>query len=87
MTVRLTTTVKNIEKKVFNQENREIILRFFEFMKRNGTSERYQNNNLKAIIGNSKFLGSSILLDQVKSKSQVISLLDTKIKPTELDPE
>jgi len=32
MTVRLSTTVKNIEKTVSNTENMEIILRFFEFM-------------------------------------------------------
>ncbi|MGH9973415.1 MAG: hypothetical protein ACRD93_05915 [Nitrososphaeraceae archaeon] len=50
MTVRLSTTVRNIEKVVSNEENVKIILRFFEFMKKIGTSERYQNNNLKAII-------------------------------------
>ena len=35
MTVRLTTTVSNIEKAVSNEENVETILRFFEFMKKN----------------------------------------------------
>ena len=54
MTVRLSTTVSNIEKPVCNEENVKIILRFFEFMKKIGTSERYQNNNLKAITGYSK---------------------------------
>jgi hypothetical protein len=65
MTVWLSTTVRNI-KTVSNPENVETILRFFEFMKQNGTSERYQNNNLKAIIAYSKFHGASISLDQVK---------------------
>lgn len=54
MTVRLTTTLKNIDKAVSNEENAETILRFFEFMKKTGTSESYQNNNLKAIIAYSK---------------------------------
>jgi hypothetical protein len=65
MTLWLSTTVRNI-KTVSNPENVETILRFFEFMKQNGTSERYQNNNLKAIIAYSKFHGASISLDQVK---------------------
>ncbi len=87
MTVRLSTTVRNIERTVSNPENVEIILRFFEFMKKIGTSERYQNNNLKAIIAYSKFLGPSISLNQVKSKSQITSFLDTKIKTLENDPD
>lgn len=66
MTVRLSTTVRNAGEVVSNQENTKIILRFFEFMKKNGTSESYQNNNLKAIIAYSKFLGPSITLEQIK---------------------
>jgi hypothetical protein len=87
MTVRLSTTVKNIEKTVSNTENMEIILRFFEFMKHNGTSERYQNNNLKAITAYTKFLGPSISLDQVNSRAQITSFLNTKIKTLENDPD
>ena len=49
-------------------------------MKRAGTSEKYQNNNLKALIVYSKFLGPSISFYEVENKIQVISLLDTKIK-------
>ncbi|HSF52072.1 MAG TPA: hypothetical protein VLA74_15040 [Nitrososphaeraceae archaeon] len=56
-------------------------------MKRIGTSERYQNNNLKAIIAYSKFLEPSISFAQVKNKSQIISFLDTKIKNSEGDPD
>ena len=86
MTLWLSTTVRNI-KTVSNPENVETILRFFEFMKQNGTSERYQNNNLKAITAYTKFLEPSISLDQVKSKSQITSFLDTKIKTLENDPD
>ena len=87
MTVRLSTTVRNIEMNVSNEENVEIILQFFEFMKNIGTSERYQNNNLKAIIAYSKFLEPSITLDKIKGKSQITSFLDTKIKAIEQDPD
>ena len=56
-------------------------------MKKIGSSERYQNNNLKALIACSKFLGTPITLDQIKSKSQITSFLDTKIKAIEQDPD
>ena len=56
-------------------------------MKRAGTSEKYQNNNLKALIVYSKFLGPSISFYEIENKSQVISFLDTKIKNIEDDPD
>jgi hypothetical protein len=87
MTVRLSTTVSNIEKAVSNEENVQTILRFFEFMKKIGTSESYQNNNLKAIIAYSKFLGSSVPFYEIKTKSQITLFLDTKIKTIEDDPD
>jgi integrase/recombinase XerD len=62
-------------------------VQFYEFMKRIGTSERYQNNNLKAIIAYSKFLQPSISFYQINSKNQIISFLDTKIKNSEEDQD
>jgi hypothetical protein len=56
-------------------------------MKRAGTSEKYQNNNLKALIAYSKFLGPSISFYEIENKNQVISFLDTKIKNSEEDPD
>jgi integrase len=56
-------------------------------MKRAGTSERYQNNNLKAIIAYSKFLEPSLSFLRIKNKEQIISFLDTKIKNSEEDPD
>jgi integrase/recombinase XerD len=56
-------------------------------MKRAGTSEKYQNNNLKAIIAYSKFLDPSISFYEIENKNQVISFLDTKIKNSEDDPD
>jgi len=46
-----------------------------------------QNNNLKAIITYSKFLGPSISLNQVKKKDQITSFLDSKINGIEEDPD
>jgi integrase len=87
MTARLATTVSNIEKAVSNEENVQSILQFFEFMKKNGTSESYQNNNLKAIIAYCNFLGPSVSFQQIKIKNQITSFLDTKIKTIEEDPD
>jgi hypothetical protein len=87
MTVKLSTTINNIERDVLNLENKQLLVQFYEFMKRIGTFERYQNNNLKALIVYSKFLGPSISLYEIKSKTQIISFLDTKIKNSEDDPD
>lgn len=75
MTVKLSTTLNNLERSVSSEENKEVIQRFFDFMKRIGTSERYQNNKLKAIIDYSKFLGPSISLNQIKEKVQITSFV------------
>ena len=56
-------------------------------MERIGTSERYQNNNLKALIVYSRFLGPSISFFEIKHKGQIISFSDTKIKNSEDDPD
>ena len=87
MTVKLSTTLNNLERFISNEENKEVIKRFFNFMKRIGTSERYQNNNLKAIINYNIFLGPPISLNQVNNKVQITSFLDSKIKGIEEDPD
>jgi integrase/recombinase XerD len=87
MTVKLSTTINNIKRDVINSENRQLLVQFFDFMKRAGTSEKYQNNNLKALIGYSKFLGPTVSFFEVENKIQVISCLDTKIKNSENDPD
>jgi hypothetical protein len=40
-------------------------------MKRIGTSEKYQNNNLKALIAYSKSLEPTISFYEIKDKSQI----------------
>jgi hypothetical protein len=49
MTVNLSTTINNIERDILDFENKQLLLQFYEFMKRDGTSERIHNNNLKSI--------------------------------------
>jgi hypothetical protein len=55
MPAKLSTTVSNISK-IMNKQNVDVILDFYKFMKENGTSERHQNNNLKAVIAYSNSL-------------------------------
>ena len=56
-------------------------------MRDNTTSERHQNNNLKAVITFAKFLGSDTTFYQISSKAQVLKFLDTKIRSDSDDPE
>lgn len=56
-------------------------------MKEIGTSENYQNQNLKQIIGFAKYLGRQKAFFDIKSKDEIISFLNTKIKETDADPD
>lgn len=87
MPVRLETTLVNVKKTVPNSKNSELIMEFYEFMRKNGTGERYQNSNLKAIVAYARFLGPDISFYQVHRKEQVTSFLDSKIKNQEEDPD
>ena len=55
-------------------------------MKENGASERHQNNNLKAIISFSNYIGQTYLIN-IDKKEDVLSFLQSKIKDKEQDPE
>jgi hypothetical protein len=56
-------------------------------MKSIGTSENYQNGNLKIIIYFARFLGPITDFHDIQKKEQVLSFLDTRIKGTEVDPD
>ena len=62
MPVKLSTTVSNIQT-IPNENNRILVNEFYEFMKSSGTSDKYQNNNLKTIIAFGRFLEPSVSLD------------------------
>src|SRR6478752_6471302 len=55
MPVKLSTTLKNIEL-LENAINSKLIFEFFTYLQSNNTSERYQNQNIKALINFAKFL-------------------------------
>jgi hypothetical protein len=76
MPAKLTATIKNIMS-IPSSTNADLVNEFYEFMKSNGSSERHQNNSLKAIIAFAKFLGSDISFSDIQRKEQVTSFLDT----------
>jgi hypothetical protein len=56
-------------------------------MKDKGSLEGRQNTNLNAIIAYSTFLEPSVSFYEIEDKNQVISVLDTKRKKSEDDPD
>jgi integrase/recombinase XerD len=87
MPTTLSTTVRHIYDKVPNSMNSKLIEDFHSYMKGNATSERHQNNNLKAVIAFAGFLGSEITFYQISTKEQVTRFLDKKIRSNSEDPE
>ena len=69
MPVKLSTTVNNIIT-IPNKENQVLVKEFYEFMKNSGTSDKYQNNNLKTIIAFGRFLDPSYLFIQLLKESK-----------------
>ena len=57
MPVKLSTTIKSIAA-IPNPTNSSLLGEFYEYMKANGTSETYQNGNLKILIDFARFLGA-----------------------------
>jgi hypothetical protein len=58
MTQTLETTRGKISA-VQNQVNASLIEEFYQFMQGNGTSDKYQNNNLKAMINYAQWLDTT----------------------------
>ena len=83
----LSTTVKHIHDRVPNSVNSKLMEDFHSYMKDNMTSERHQNNNLKAIIVFAEFVGSETTFYQISSKEQITKFLETQIKSKSEDPE
>ena len=86
MPTKLSTTIRKIEL-VQNPLNARLIFEFHKFMMSNGSSERHQNNNLKAIISYANYLGADVTLPSIYTSQAVVSFLDTKIKTKEEDPD
>ncbi|MGI8832869.1 MAG: hypothetical protein ACR2IS_09565 [Nitrososphaeraceae archaeon] len=70
MAITLNTTLSKINC-LPNVDNSKIIKDFYEYMKANGTSENYQNQNIKAMIVFANYLGPDINFLDIKSKQLV----------------
>jgi hypothetical protein len=84
---KLTTTVKNIEIKVKNQTNRQIINDFYEYLQNIDTSENYQNGLLKVLIRYAEHIGKNTTFYQIQEKEQILGFLDLKKKSDKDDPD
>jgi integrase/recombinase XerD len=86
MPAKLSTTIGSISS-IPNPTNSALVHEFYEYMKSIGTSESYQNDNLKVIIYFARFLDAVTDFLSVQRKDQILSFLDTRIKDTEIDPD
>jgi integrase/recombinase XerD len=84
---KLTTTIENIDKKVYNNINRELIRKFYKYLKYIDTSENYQNGLIKVIIRFAEYLGSGVTFYETKDKEKILQLLDLKRKTEDKDPD
>ena len=74
MPFKLSTTIGKIQN-IPNVKNIEIINKFLEYMKSNGSSEHHQNNNLKVVIAYSNFIGKDISFFDIDKKEQILEFL------------
>jgi hypothetical protein len=86
MAMKLSTTLGHINN-IPNALNAAIIKDFYEYLKGIETSENYQNQNIKQLIGYVRFLGKEITFLEIQKKEQIISFLGTKIKNSSDDAD
>ena len=86
MPEKLSTTVKSISS-ISNPTNATLIAEFYEYMKSNGTSEGYQNGNLKILIYFARYLGPDTDFYSINRKEQILAFLNTRIKDSAADPD
>jgi hypothetical protein len=89
MPQKLTTTIKIKIKisQVPNSVSSLIMQEFHSYMQSGDSSERNQNNTLKAIIAFGNFIGPDTSFYDIHSREQILRYLDTKIKNSHEDPE
>ena len=86
MTMKLSTTLIHL-KNISNPINGSLINDFHKYLIELGTSGNYQNQNLKQIINFARYLGTEKTFYDVRSKDEIISFLNTKIKNSNDDPD
>ncbi|MFZ0367128.1 MAG: hypothetical protein WAL21_05530, partial [Nitrososphaeraceae archaeon] len=75
MTMKLSTTLIHLNT-IPNPVNASLVNEFYEYLKEIGTSENYQNQNLKQIINFARYLGVEKTLYDVKTKEEIVSFLN-----------
>ena len=80
MPAKLTTTIQNIDVKVVNQSNRQIIKDFYKYLQNTDTSENYQNGLLKVLIRYAEYIGMNATIYQIQKKEQILVFSDLKRK-------
>jgi integrase/recombinase XerD len=75
------------ESAAMSYKSRELITRFVEYMQTHiDTSEKYKRNNFLTIRLFAEHLGKEKDLSAIRSKHEVTSLRDTRIKDETIDP-
>ena len=87
MPAKITTTIINIEKKLSNQTNRQLLGEFYNYLVGIDISKNYQNGLLKVLIGYAEYIGPSVTFYQIQYKEQIIKFLDSKRRPKNDDPD
>ncbi len=80
MPAKLSTTLENIEKKVDNKVNRDLIIEFYDYLTSIDTSESYQNGLLKVIIRFAEYIGTNTTFYQINTKEQILTFFKYKEK-------
>jgi hypothetical protein len=71
MPVKLSTTIGSISS-IPNLASSTLLYEFYQYMKSIGTSESYQNGNIKIIIYFARFLGPTIDFYSIDKKEQIL---------------
>ena len=84
MPAKLSTTIENIDLKVKNQVNRQIIKEFYEYLQNIDTSQNYQNGLLKVLIRYAEYVGEDAKFYQIQEKRQILDSWIQKEKQTKM---
>ena len=84
--MKLATSIATISS-ISNPINKTLLHEFIQYMKSIGTSENYQNGNLKIMIYLARFLGYDTDFYQIQLRQQILHFLDTRIKDMQSDPD
>jgi hypothetical protein len=79
MPLKLSTTIGKINNIPY-PKNIEIVNKFLEYMRNNGSSEHHLNNDLKVVIAFGNFIGNDNSFLDINKKEQILVFLNTKVK-------